>query len=321
MKELRLNFTYKCNLGCSYCVSHKSPCLQDKDSLIEEKGAEWYLTQVDNLLKGVDTSDLIIALRGEGDVLQSKAFPAVFQWALQFNGIEFQTNLHGWPTLRNCLVSVSQEKRASIIMNCSYHLGHYLDQNQSHMRALWFKYYTEVANLGITLGQVDIPLTPKCLYDPLFLIELNKIFQLGGHPNPAILVGVYEEKPYPERYTFEELKLVAKYLSLYSPYIWDASEIAHIEHYLHVKGLPCNFRMKRIDIMADGQIQYCPSVPRWNATYKLGEEQDSIPLFESAPIPCPHETCGCKTIGQQFCLDLNQIPIKEYFQDRWKKNE
>lgn len=327
-KYITIHPTRKCNLGCSYCVNHKTQKMKAPETVLEKAGASKIIQQLESLLQGID--NLTVDFIGEGECLISPIFPELFHWCMDKKyKIIIQTNLHGtcMDVLRMVSALYSKEELQRVTVGTSFHLGAYRDifrsdEKFNHIKSNWISNYSYLSKLGVQLGRIEMPMTPFCLiYD-----QLNCIFgfckSLGGHPAPVALVGNYKGKHYPDGYTQEENKKLREFFNTWREddekiairvKKWNSEQIPHIEHQIYLQGNPCYKRMHSIEIMANGQIRYCQSFPYWWYGGHLLNGPFPNPVFEDKPVDCPIPACGCDTIGIRHCLRPNGIDIEQYY--------
>ena len=103
--------------------------------------------------------------------------------------------------------------------------------------------------------------------------------------------------------------------------MWNKEQIPYVVNIVSLKGKLCKLRMEQIDIMANGVIQLCPSIPRWYSKYNLADitEDSDLKLFEDKMIPCPRDVCSCLSTGLYHCLIPNGETAHDYFYDLYMK--
>jgi len=334
-RHISLSITSKCSLKCPYCVSNMFlPATQQLELAIDNLGIDEYLKRVLYFAKPY-FPNISFNIPGSGEPTESPYFVRLAtEFVKRGAKLNFQSNLHGIKNIEAFTSQFSKEMiQKQVTATISFHCGTYIDAGirGKELRQLWlYDWLPRCIETGIKLNTVIVPMTPSVLHNPNFIKDYEYILKIT-RCTPALseLFHFYNDKHYPDAYTSEETNHLAE-IQQYFHYghlnlgfnkkiltcMGIPNKTQYLTNYIEVKGFSCASCMGDIEILADGFIRRCQSIPAESTIYGniCDPNYEYLPvILTDNPVICPANQCLCRSFGIAYCLQIYGITLDEYY--------
>jgi len=296
-----------CSHRCWYCIS--APTWEgSKTGYIDKIGLDKYF---DFLMGFTQGHTCTFRFGGQEPTEHPLFYPLLLKLLATEHYIEVITN---GLKLEDILTDEIIQYKNKIKWEMSYHLGMYIFDYSSSREDKWNGSFIKAVKCGSV--QLVIPMTPGLLRDELNLDDLFNTLRDAGDVTFELIEFYY--KDYPRAYTQEEKQ---RWFELRNEYqepisMEEIESIININRVMYLKGMPCYYMNRIVNIMYDGSTRLCGAgfPPKIGAGFKI----------KNHASPCDYDSCNCISLGYENCLKplgmnytdyllLNRPEIKKTF--------
>jgi organic radical activating enzyme len=300
--------TDHCSHHCWYCCSHEGNRNPVK-SVIDEMGWHSFINRILKLSNGIPCEYRISG----GEPLEHPATLLIIERLLE-NGHTVCLGTNG------VHIEHLQRLQGKIKFETSFHLGQYLKEPTRGRADDWIDVYLpQMLNHASGIGIV-IPMTLDVLYHPdteSYLDRIEEKLKPYNFPSHAFsfteLYGNFNGRTMPRDYTEADrnriVELIHKYLD--PEYKRTIDELSTINKSLKLKGVPCYYMSRMLQINSIGDVIVCGAgLP----DKKMGNiKSDTLNVkITDEPQPCEFESCGCPPMAYSACLEPHGMTFEDY---------
>jgi hypothetical protein len=292
-----------------------------RSGFLEEVGWKEYARL---LLTLVGKVRVVFNFAGPGECAQHRDFVSLVRLLLDAGHfVVIQTHGLSSRSIARALEPYSRAFIAErVTLHLSFHIAAYLDDaNSRRLDAYVQKHISRLADLGCLICLI-VPLSPKVLvWEPLeeLLLEFKRkadVAQSRGFTYALTeFHGPYQGRHFPADYSQHEQERLSHLMSKFgnpSRDDLDGASAVALADGLFTRGLPCYAHVMTTEVMPDGSLRHCQSIPANNA----GHLRDERPLNQAFQAkPCSFGTCVCVSVGYNLSLKPCGITLRDYAEE------
>jgi hypothetical protein len=315
-----LYMAQNCSHGCVYCVSHMYNTTK-RSGFLEEVGWEEYGRL---LLKLAGNIKVVFNFAGPGECAEQTDFVPLVRLLLNAGHfVVIQTHGLSSKTIAHALEPYSREFIAErVTLHLSFHIAAYLDDADTRrLDAYVQKHITRLAKLGCLICLI-VPMSPKVLVWERIeehLLSFKKIAEDSKSRGFIYALtefhGPYQGRHFPADYTPLEQQRMSYLMTKFgnpSRGELDGASAVAVGDGLFTRGLPCYAHVMNTEVLSDGSLSHCQSIPP-NKAGHLRDEPSLDQKFEAKP--CPYQKCECVSVGMNLSLKPCGITLQDYAEE------